>query len=130
MRIDYKDSFQSAHTYAGKMTHNTFMQVLMNLGFVGITVVIFQMFYTFRGISRQLNPEKRLMLFSALIPLFINSITEFGIFGESNYGILFYQLIFMYISFKQRFHLSPLDRLFLLKRRPVFYHKMMEAYSK
>jgi exopolysaccharide production protein ExoQ len=36
MRIDYKEFFQSTHTYPGKMTHNTFMQVLMNLGFVGL----------------------------------------------------------------------------------------------
>ena len=117
MRIAYRDFFQGAHTYPGKMTHNTFMQVLMNLGFVGMTIVIFQMMFTFRGISRQPNPEKRLMLFSSLIPLIINSITEFGIFGESNYGILFYQLIFMYISFKQRFHLTPIDRLFFTQKK-------------
>lgn len=40
------------------------------------------------------------MLFGILIPIVINSFTEFGIFGESNYGILFYQLLIFSISFK------------------------------
>jgi len=117
MRIDYKEYFQSTHTYPGKMTHNTFMQVLMNLGFIGITVIIFQMLFTFKGIGKE-NDEKRLMLYCVLIPLIINSLTEFGIFGESNYGILFYQLIILYISFKDNHILSPADRLYLKKRRP------------
>lgn len=117
MRIDYKEYFQSTHTYPGKMTHNTFLQVLMNLGFVGITIVIFQMIFTFKGISKE-HSEKRLMLLSMLIPLIINSLTEFGIFGESNYGILFYQLIILYISFKQNEILTPAQKLYLKKRRP------------
>lgn len=106
MRIDYKEFFQSAHTYPGKMTHNTFMQVLMNLGFVGIAIVLFQMIFTVWGILRE-NAEKMLMLFCLLIPLIINSFTEFGIFGESNYGILFYQLVILYISFRPGKILSP-----------------------
>jgi O-antigen ligase len=114
MRIDYKEYFQSAHTYPGKMTHNTFMQVLMNLGFVGITIVLFQILFTIRGIMRE-NSEKKLMLFSLLIPLIINSFTEFGIFGESNYGILFYQLVILYISFRPGKVLSPKQRLHLVK---------------
>lgn len=117
MRIDYKEYFQSAHTYPGKMTHNTFMQVLMNLGFVGITITVFQMIFTFKGIASE-DEEKKLMLRSLLIPLFINSFTEFGIFGESNYGILFYQLVIIYISFKQSTILTPLDKIHLKKRRP------------
>ena len=32
MRIDYKEYFQSTHTYPGKMTHNTFMQVFDEFG--------------------------------------------------------------------------------------------------
>ncbi len=117
MRIDYKEYFQSAHTYPGKMTHNTFMQVLMNLGFVGLTITIFQMIFTFKGIASE-NEEKKLMLRSLLIPLFINSFTEFGIFGESNYGILFYQLVIIYISFKTNPILTPLNKIHLKKRRP------------
>lgn len=114
MRIDYKEYFQSAHTYPGKMTHNTFMQVLMNLGFVGIVIVLFQMIFTTRGILRE-DSEKKLMLFCLLIPLIINSFTEFGIFGESNYGILFYQLVILYISFKPGLILTPKQRIHLLR---------------
>lgn len=118
MRIDYKEFFQSVHTYPGKMTHNTFMQVLMNLGFVGLTVIIFQAVFTVKGILKEI-PEKKLMLFCLIIPILINSFTEFGIFGESNYGILFYQLIILYISFqpgsiltlKQKIHLKRTGRI-------------------
>jgi len=120
MRIDYKEYFQSTHTYPGKMTHNTFMQVLMNLGFVGLTIVIFQIIFTFKGISKE-NKEKKLMLYSLLIPLFINSFTEFGVYGESNYGILFYQLIIIYISFKQNKIITPAELIFLIKRRPELF---------
>lgn len=117
MRIDYKDFFQSAHTYPGKMTHNTFMQVLMNLGFVGLTLIIFQLIFTFKAISKE-PLEKKLMIYCILIPMIINSFTEFGIFGESNYGILFYQLVIIYISFKPNVYLTTKQRIFLSKRRP------------
>lgn len=117
MRIDYKDFFQSVHTYPGKMTHNTFMQVLMNLGFIGLTVVLFQVFFTLRAFFTE-NKETKLMLIGILIPIVINSFTEFGIFGESNYGIMFYQLIIFSVSFKNRTHLTPIQRLHLKKRRP------------
>jgi len=116
MRIDYTESFQSANTYAGKMTHNTFMQVLINLGFVGLTIIIFQLIFTFKGIAGE-KEEVRLMLYCILIPLIINSFTEFGVFGESNYGILFYQLIIMYISFGYNKMLTRRQKLDLKKRR-------------
>ena len=105
MRIDYKEYFQSTHTYAGKMTHNTFIQVLMNLGFVGLTLVIFQMLFTIRGFLLE-KKEKKLMLIGIFIPIVINSFTEFGIFGESNYGILFYQLLIFSVSFANNPYLS------------------------
>jgi O-antigen ligase len=123
MRIDYKEYFQSAHTYPGKMTHNTFMQVLMNLGFVGLTLVFFQMLFTSIGILRE-NAEKKLMLFCLLIPLIINSFTEFGIFGESNYGILFYQLVIVYISFKPGINLTPRQILHLQKTGRIAQYRM------
>ncbi len=116
MRIAYKDYFQGAHTYPGKMTHNTFIQVLMNLGFIGFTITLFQMLFTYKGIMRE-NSEKKLMLFSLLIPVIINSFTEFGIFGESNYGILFYQLVILYISFRKSPIITPAQRIHLKKRR-------------
>ena len=114
MRIDYKEFFQSKHTYPGKMTHNTFMQVLMNLGFVGLTLVIFQMIFTLRGIFRE-NKEIKLMLLGMLIPVIINSFTEFGIFGESNYGILFYQLVIFMIAFDNRKYLTRVERMMVRK---------------
>lgn len=117
MRIDYKEFFQSIHTYPGKMTHNTFMQVLMNLGFIGLTVALFQVLFTLRAFLTE-NKETKLMLIGILIPILINSFTEFGIFGESNYGILFYQLLIFSVSFKNRAHLSPTQKLHLKKRRP------------
>jgi exopolysaccharide production protein ExoQ len=115
MRIDYKEYFQGAHTYPGKMTHNTFMQVLMNLGFIGIVIVMFQMIFTTRGILKEYT-EKKLMLFCLLIPIVINSFTEFGIFGESNYGILFYQMVILNISFRPGSILNPYQKLHLRKR--------------
>ena len=116
MRIAYKEYFQSTHTYPGKMTHNTFMQVLMNLGFVGMTVVIYQMVFTIRAIMSA-TKEKKLMLIGIMIPIIINSLTEFGIFGESNYGILFYQLIIFSVSFGVREHLTIGEQIALRRRK-------------
>lgn len=98
MRIAYKDYFQGVHTYAGQMTHNTFIQVLMNLGFVGFTIVLFQLIFTLRASVTEKVSEKKLLVIGMFIPILINSFTEFGIFGETNYGILFYQLIIFYIT--------------------------------
>ncbi|WP_263603354.1 O-antigen ligase family protein [Chryseobacterium sp. PET-29] len=117
MRIDYKEFFQSAHTYPGKMTHNTFMQVLMNLGFIGFTIVLFQVFFTVKSILSA-QKELKLMLIGILIPILINSFTEFGIFGESNYGILFYQIIIFSIAFRNNNHLTRIQRIILQKKRP------------
>jgi len=117
MRIDYKEFFQSAHTYPGKMTHNTFMQVLMNLGFIGFTIILFQVFFTVKSILSE-QKELKLMLIGILIPIVINSFTEFGIFGESNYGILFYQIIIFSIAFRNNNHLTRLQKIVLKKKRP------------
>jgi len=119
MRIDYKEFFQSTHTYAGKMTHNTFIQVLMNLGFVGLILVIFQMIFTIRGFLFE-NKEKKLMLFGILIPILINSFTEFGIFGESNYGILFYQLLIFSVAFQNNPYLTKKESSHLRNTRIDF----------
>jgi O-antigen ligase len=87
--------FQSIHSYAAKMTHNTFVQVLLNLGLVGIFVCALQMLATFFAISNSGNANCRGLAWMMLIPILINSFTEFGIFGESNYGIQFYQLLIL-----------------------------------
>ncbi len=97
MRINYTDYFQGLNTYPGKMTHNTFMQVLMNLGFVGLVVALFQLILTIRNYFVHLAKEHKLFFVALFIPIIVNSITEFGIFGESNYGILFYQFLIFYL---------------------------------
>ena len=100
MRIAYTDAFQSVHTYAGKMTHNTFMQVVMNLGFIGLTIVFFQILFTLRGIKSLKTNESQLFFIGLFIPIVINSFTEFGIFGETNYGILFWQILVFLVSIR------------------------------
>ncbi|SNR79679.1 O-antigen ligase family protein [Hymenobacter mucosus] len=118
MRIAYGDYFQSTHTYAAQMTHNTFIQVLLNLGLVGFGLVLAQLVCTVRGFLTYSAPEKRLLIISIFIPILINSFTEFGIFGQTNYGILFYQMLIFMIS--QRYHplLSTAEKLFLRRKRP------------
>lgn len=110
MRIDYKEHFESVHTYAGHMTHNTFIQVLMNLGFIGFTLVLFQVAATFTGVIHTNDQRKKLMLIGIIIPVLINSFTEFGIFGETNYGILFYQLLVFYICIGINPRYTPAER--------------------
>ena len=99
MRINYTDYFVSLNTYAARMTHNTFMQALMNLGFVGFFIVFWQLVTTIRNFFKERKTSIYGNFFIAMfIPAFINSLTEFGIFGETNYGILFYQfLIFLFV---------------------------------
>ncbi len=93
MRIDYQDRFESLNSYAGEMTHNTFIQVLLNLGLVGLLIALLQVAFTLHAMA--VNPDKGLrpVAFSLFIPVLINSFTEFGIFGEANYGIMFYLFI-------------------------------------
>jgi exopolysaccharide production protein ExoQ len=117
MRIDYKDYFESIHTYRAHMTHNTFIQVLMNLGFVGFTIVLFQMVFTIRAFLNEPG-RKKLLLVGILIPVLINSFTEFGIFGENNYGIFFYQLLIMAIGLENSDIISPAQKWYLKKKRP------------
>ncbi len=95
MRINYTDYFQGLNTYPAKMTHNTFMQVLMNLGFVGFFIAFWQLVTTVRNYFKEKDSPYGDFFIAMFIPAFINSITEFGIFGETNYGILFYQFLIM-----------------------------------
>lgn len=117
MRIAYKDYFQGVHTYAGQMTHNTFIQVLMNLGFVGFTIVLFQLFFTLKATITEKVSDKRLMILGMFIPILINSFTEFGIFGETNYGILFYQIIIFYITMQLPESMSLKEQIRLKVRK-------------
>lgn len=94
--IYYTKYFQGKNTYPASMTHNTFVQVLMNLGLVGAFIVLMQMVMTVRAVIKEFDREKSFFFLCMFIPPFINSLTEFGIWGETNYGILFYQLLFLW----------------------------------
>ena len=99
----FTNKFDSIHAYAASMTHNTFVQVLINLGLVGAFICIIQMTLTFVAIGKSKNTNLKLTAIAMLIPLIINSATEFGIFGEANYGIYFYHLvILMFIISKKQ----------------------------
>ena len=107
MRIDYTEYFQSTNTYSGSMAHNTFLQVLLNLGFVGLFVVFWQLIFTVTiFLKERKNSVYRVFFIALFIPIFINSITEFGIFGLNNFGILFYQFLILLFVFKVRKNLS------------------------
>ncbi len=95
MCVSDTEFFDSIHSYAGKMAHNTFMQVLLNLGLVGFSICLLQMVYLFLAIGRSSNATSKWLAWMMLVPILVNSFTEFGIFGDSNYGIQFYQLIIL-----------------------------------
>ncbi|AHJ95471.1 O-antigen ligase family protein [Hymenobacter swuensis] len=118
MRIAYGEYFQSTHTYAAQMTHNTFIQVLLNLGMVGFGVVLAQLLLLVRGALQSPDKQARLLFVGLLIPLLINSFTEFGIFGQSNFGILFYQLLIFLTCLRFNSRLTAPERRVLRLRRP------------
>jgi len=112
MRINYTDYFEGLNTYAAKMTHNTFLQVLMNLGFVGFFIAFWQLVLTLNNFFKERKTNHYGTFFIALfIPVFINSLTEFGIFGETNYGILFYQFLILLFSIQIRVNRSKKETL-------------------
>jgi exopolysaccharide production protein ExoQ len=100
MRIDYTDKFESLNSYAGAMTHNTFLQVLMGLGLTGLFLVLIQLSSVIQGIMTHSDWRKKRLCIGLLIPVLVNSFTEFGIFGETNYGIMFYLFIVFMIVLK------------------------------
>lgn len=111
MRIAWTDTFQSVHTYAGHMTHNTFIQVLMNLGFVGAFFALFSLVTLFVARSRNKSSRDSFAFIAVMIPVLINSCTEFGIFGETNFDILIYQLLLMLFSFRMNPNLTAKESL-------------------
>ena len=100
MRISEADKFESLHAYAGAMTHNTFLQVLMNLGIVGAVIVLLQMTFTVLAVIKETSTHWRRTFVGIFIPIFVNSLTEFGIFGETNYGIMFYLFLIFSLVMK------------------------------
>ena len=123
MRINYTEYFQGLNTYAAKMTHNTFVQVLMNLGFVGFFIAICQMISTLSIFRKHKKSAFSSYFIALFIPLLINSFTEFGVFGEANYGILFYQFLIWLFVFQPRTKLTQRERVGL-----KIFNKRMEKY--
>lgn len=110
MRINYTEYFQGLNTYPGKMTHNTFMQILMNLGFVGLFIGLFQVFFTVKNYFKSKKDDYANYFIALFIPVMINSFTEFGIFGDANYGILFWQFLIFIFLFEKREHLTTSEK--------------------
>jgi O-antigen ligase len=98
MRIDISDKFESINAYAGGMTHNTFLQVLLGLGFAGFILVLTQVATFFHAAYFCKDKETKEVALLVLIPVIINSLTEFGIFGATNYGIIFYLMLVSAVS--------------------------------
>jgi exopolysaccharide production protein ExoQ len=117
-RINYTLNFSGAHTYTASMAHNTFLQALMNLGLIGFAVVLLQVFFTIRAFLFTPDNKMKLIIGSLLIPVLINSFTEFGIFGETNFGILLYQVLILYLSLRVNPRLSRPEKIFLRQKRP------------
>jgi len=130
MRIAYKDTFESVHTYAGHMTHNTFIQVLMNLGFVGLFIVLLQIACTFYSFFQTNDFYKKTFFLSLFIPIVINSFTEFGIFGEANYGILFYQILICWLMLEKKkslVEIKEMNRIEAENRLSKRFRKKVES---
>ena len=94
----FYNKYESTHAYAASMAHNTYLEVLINLGLIGVFIVLLQMGLTFFAIFSSKEKILRMLAFFMLIPLLINSVTEFGIFGHTNYAIMFYQFIFLFFT--------------------------------
>jgi exopolysaccharide production protein ExoQ len=115
MRINYTDYFQGLNTYPAKMTHNTFIQILMNLGFVGFFIGFWNVALTLRNFITHKKHRYAKFFIALFIPVIINSFTEFGIFGDANFGILFWQFLTLLFIIKPAKRLRIDEQLKLRK---------------
>ena len=92
------NKYQSTHSYTASMCHNTYVEVITNLGLVGAFICLLQLLWTFAAIVLNKNRTLQIMALFMLIPLLLNSITEFGIFGHNNYAIQFYHFVFLFFT--------------------------------
>ncbi len=99
-RIWYEETFRSIHSYEANMAHNTFLQVLLGLGLVGLIVAVLQVALTVRSVLRIREEGSRLFFVGLLVPLLTNSMTEFGIFGLMNHAVTLYQLLVLLLVFR------------------------------
>jgi len=127
MNIYYTKYFQGKNTYPASMTHNTFVQVIMNLGLIGSTIVLFQMVFVFRALFSERSKQEQKVFLLLFIPIFINSITEFGIWGETNYGVLFYQILFLTLVIKNHEYFEGIKHVQII---PLRRAKNFDKHSK
>lgn len=92
------NKYQSTHSYAASMCHNTYVEVITNLGLVGVFICGLQVLWTIFAIILNKNRLLKIMALFMLFTLLINSITEFGIFGHNNYAIMFYHFVFLFFT--------------------------------
>ncbi|MEO0471798.1 MAG: O-antigen ligase family protein [Bacteroidota bacterium] len=119
MRIHYHLRFPSIHAFPGAMTHNTFMQLLLNLGILGAITCGMQVMLTFRGFARERDREKFHLGIGILIGVLINSFTEFGIFGDANYGIMYWLFLVMLFMLDTTDQKTAPKNYFFYVRRPT-----------
>ena len=93
-----EEFFYSADAYGGTMAHNTFLQTLLGLGLVGLFLVGLQLIATCRAAFLLGDGARRRSALAILLPLLVNSLTEFGIFGHMNFGVLFYQIVMCVVA--------------------------------
>ncbi len=92
------NKYQSTHSYAASMCHNTYVEVITNLGLLGVFICGMQVLWTIFAIILNKNRILKIMALFMLFTLLINSITEFGIFGHNNYAIMFYHFVFLFFT--------------------------------
>ena len=76
------------------------MQLLLNLGMLGAVTCGSQMLFTFRGFMREKDPFIRHTFMGMIFGILVNSFTEFGIFGDANYGIMLWLFVVMMFVLK------------------------------
>ena len=86
------------------MTHNDVVQVLLGLGMGGLLLVLTQLSVFLYFASKIADKSLTQSIGLLLIPLLINSLTEFGIFGETNYGIIFYLFLVFTVAVEPLVH--------------------------
>lgn len=107
------NKYQSTHSYTASMCHNTYVEVITNLGLLGVFICGMQVLWTIVAIIISKKKILRLMALFMLFTLLINSITEFGIFGHNNYAIMFYHFVFLFFTVqgfrKEEVLITPLN---------------------
>ncbi|HXG63297.1 MAG TPA: O-antigen ligase family protein, partial [Planctomycetota bacterium] len=101
-RIWYQEYFWSPGAYAASMAHNTFVQTLLGLGLAGLTVAGLQLGLTLAAAFRLRREPVGRSAWAILLPLLVNSWTEFGIFGPMNFATVLYQMVVILLALEDR----------------------------